>query len=165
MATDIHFPCPGDLRRYIEAGKGTITVTSERTGARYTYRFDKGRARNGQSMDPIFVQLLTGPDNDHDYTYLCALLDPTVGQIKKGHPRHARVPVFTAASCQSRNSPPATAFAFIWAQATETHPRPKLYNRVVVQHSGVCGRCGRTLTTPESITLGLGPVCAQKEAA
>lgn len=26
-------------------------------------------------------------------------------------------------------------------------------------HMGICGRCGRALTTPESITRGIGPVC------
>lgn len=28
---------------------------------------------------------------------------------------------------------------------------------------GTCIRCNRTLTTPESIDAGIGPVCAQKE--
>ena len=29
-----------------------------------------------------------------------------------------------------------------------------------VWHEGVCGRCGRTLTNPDSIASGIGPVCA-----
>lgn len=32
------------------------------------------------------------------------------------------------------------------------------------KHTGVCGKCGRTLTDPESIDAGIGPVCAGKVA-
>jgi len=28
-----------------------------------------------------------------------------------------------------------------------------------VFHEGACGRCGRTLTVPESIASGFGPEC------
>ena len=31
-----------------------------------------------------------------------------------------------------------------------------------VFHVGTCGRCGKKLTTPESILTGLGPECAKK---
>ena len=31
-----------------------------------------------------------------------------------------------------------------------------------VYHSGACGRCGRELTDPESIKLGIGPTCRNK---
>lgn len=31
-----------------------------------------------------------------------------------------------------------------------------------VYHTGTCGRCGRKLTTPESILTGLGPECSKK---
>jgi hypothetical protein len=41
----------------------------------------------------------------------------------------------------------------------EKHPLP---GSVDVLHSGRCGRCGRTLTTPDSIERGLGPECAHK---
>ena len=30
-----------------------------------------------------------------------------------------------------------------------------------VWHEGRCGRCGRKLTTPQSVETGFGPVCAQ----
>jgi hypothetical protein len=33
-----------------------------------------------------------------------------------------------------------------------------------VHHEGRCGRCGRTLTVPESIESGIGPECAKKMA-
>jgi hypothetical protein len=34
---------------------------------------------------------------------------------------------------------------------------------VEVWHEGHCMRCGRALTVPESISTGLGPVCAGRE--
>jgi hypothetical protein len=30
-----------------------------------------------------------------------------------------------------------------------------------IQHEGKCCRCGRTLTTPESIERGIGPECVK----
>ena len=36
----------------------------------------------------------------------------------------------------------------------------KLPDTVEFYHAGKCGCCGRTLTVPESIVTGLGPVCA-----
>ncbi len=33
---------------------------------------------------------------------------------------------------------------------------------VEIYHCGKCGRCGKKLTTPESILTGLGPECARK---
>ena len=31
-----------------------------------------------------------------------------------------------------------------------------------IWHAGKCGRCGRKLTVPQSIEIGLGPECATK---
>ena len=36
-----------------------------------------------------------------------------------------------------------------------------LYPTVKVFHSGKCGKCGKKLTTPESIKSGLGPYCSK----
>lgn len=45
------------------------------------------------------------------------------------------------------------ALGLTWAGRQE----PEGY---VIKHAGRCGRCGRILTVPESIDLGLGPECA-----
>ena len=37
---------------------------------------------------------------------------------------------------------------------------PQAPNTITFYHHGKCGRCGRPLTTPESIKRGLGPYCA-----
>ena len=31
----------------------------------------------------------------------------------------------------------------------------------MIQHIGKCCKCGRPLTDPESIKLGVGPICAK----
>jgi len=36
----------------------------------------------------------------------------------------------------------------------------KPHSKLVFYHHGHCCRCGRTLTTPESIKRGIGPFCA-----
>lgn len=38
----------------------------------------------------------------------------------------------------------------------------RLPNCVEVMHVGKCSRCGRKLTNPESISIGLGPECMKK---
>ena len=35
-----------------------------------------------------------------------------------------------------------------------------IQDKITIQHVGRCARCGKKLTTPESIELGLGPICA-----
>lgn len=39
---------------------------------------------------------------------------------------------------------------------------PVTLSRSYGQETGTCGVCGRTLTDPESITAGIGPVCAAR---
>ncbi len=42
--------------------------------------------------------------------------------------------------------------------------RGAVSEKVEFWHEGKCARCGRKLTTPESIQRGLGPECAEKGA-
>lgn len=52
----------------------------------------------------------------------------------------------------------AKGFELVWQWVTNLH----LPKHVQLMHTGVCGHCGRPLTDPESIELGLGPVCRGK---
>lgn len=61
---------PFDPWSYLLAGNATITVTSERTGQRYTYKVRQAEGREGEASAPYFVSLLTGPDNDADYRWM-----------------------------------------------------------------------------------------------
>ena len=62
------FTIPTDAKTYALAGHATITLTSQRTGARYTYKINQAKDRETGEAKPLwFVALLTGPDNEADY--------------------------------------------------------------------------------------------------
>lgn len=126
-----------DVRKFIMAGNATITLLSQKTGVHYTYKIRK--AKNG---DIYFVSLLTGQNNDEDYTY--------VGILNQDCEFHT-----TAKSKLTKASTPIRALDFFVKKIDQ------LPKELRVFHEGKCCCCGRTLTTPESIKAGIGPECAK----
>jgi hypothetical protein len=126
------------LTTFATAGNATFTVTSRKTGNRFTYK-----VRKPNPDGPAFVALLSGPDNESDYQFLGTI-------FPDGTYRHGRK------SRISSTAPSAIAFDWVWKHATN------LPEAVEVHHEGKCCRCGRKLTVPESIESGIGPECATK---
>jgi len=125
---------------FVLAGKATFTVSNP-TGEHYTYKVRRKKAT--PSGELYFISMLTGPDNTYDYTYM--------GILDRGN--HAHI---TKASRYLDSSKPVRVFN--WAMDVITGKR-KLPDGYAIRHAGRCGRCGRLLTTPESITSGYGPEC------
>lgn len=125
-------------KKFVTAGKAVLTVSNPQ-GEHYTYR-----VRPMENGDAFFVSVLTAPEQ---YTYL-GVLRPEEGRV-----------VLTKASTFTKEAKAYRvadwAFRHIWAG----RDLPPGY---VINHAGHCGRCGRTLTHPESIQTGLGPECAGK---
>jgi len=125
---------------FMRAGKATVTLVSEKTGTRFTYRVSA--APEG---DTFFVALLSGPDNTADYSYL--------GRVARG--------VFWAGRKTPRpgdvapGAPSAVAFAWAWKALV----RGTVPAGLQIWHEGRCGRCARKLTVPASIASGFGPEC------
>lgn len=138
-------------RRFITAGKSTVTLESEKTGARYTYRVT--RALDRDTGEPsadgtCFVGVLTGADNETAYSYLGRISRDVFWHGRKA-PKAGDIP---------RDAPSHKAFAWAWQKlASGTMP-----DQLAVWHEGRCGRCGRKLTVPESIMSGFGPECQSK---
>lgn len=130
---------PSARAAFLFAGRAIFTLTSKRTGASYTYKIEAGR---NAFADRLFASVLTGPDNTSDYATL-GMLGPDRLTVRS-----------TRNSSIAADAPSAQALA--WFLRNVTHPD------VEVRHAGCCGRCGRLLTTPESIDRGLGPDCATR---
>lgn len=134
------FTTAQEAKTYTLAGNATLTLSSQKTGARYTYRV---RAPRENQDGKRFVSLLTGPQNTNDYTYLGMLT--ASGEFKLTH-----------ASRMNETSLPVVAFGFFSRKVIVGGQLPAALE---VHHEGSCGRCGRALTVPESVDRGIGPEC------
>lgn len=140
-------------RDFINAGNSTVTFKSNLTDQRFTYKVQAphhpGNENTNSARDVNsqmrFVKVLTGSDNESNYTYL--------GYIRRG--------VFFHGGSKSRighDAPSSKAFDWTW-RALQQDAMP---GTVEVWHEGRCGRCARKLTVPESIATGFGPECAER---
>jgi hypothetical protein len=129
-------------RRFVTAGHAIFTVANA-TGDHYTYRVTRREFADERVL--YFVGLLTGPNNDSDYTYL-GVLDPLTLDVR-----------LTRASHYTDASTPVRVIRWALHLIGTCRELPTGYR---LHHEGHCGRCGRTLTTPESTDTGFGPDCA-----
>ncbi len=124
---------------FFAGGNAHFTVENP-AGERYTFRVRM--ARDGKIY---FLSLLTGSDNNTDYTYL-AVYQPQDGQVRKTRKSPSKSQPIEIAQW---------AFDVVWGRL----PLKPGYS---ILHEGRCCRCGRRLTVPESIRTGIGPECAEK---
>jgi len=126
------------IKEFLFAGNATITIKSQVSGNHYTYNVSKLQGENKPEL--WFVSLLTGPDT---FTYVGVIDAPnyTLRLTKKSSFKEESIPV--------------KAFNFFLSYTMREEMAPKME----VRHESSCGRCGRPLTTPESIDRGIGPDC------
>jgi len=105
------------------------------------------KVRQPKKDSPYFVNMLTGPQNTSDYTYM-GIFNPTWNKV-----------ILTKKSKYTNESQPVNVFNWAMKVVKFDQKLPEGYS---IQHEGKCCRCGRTLTTPESIANGIGPECAKK---
>lgn len=138
------------LKQYLLAGRATFTVKSIKTGNRRTFRVTKcppEKIRDKSMQTLHFVSYLSGPDNESNYTYL--------GMIVNGQN-------FFKSRRSSPDFTSATAFDWLWTYAHSNRDVNDFPEGVLFYPSSRCCRCGRSLTTPESIINGIGPECIDK---
>jgi hypothetical protein len=135
--------------KFMLAGNAHVTFQSRKTSTRFTYRVQSAHGEGAFRASGVshFVSLLVGPDNAHNYEYLGCVYRGVV----YAHGRKSKIAV---------DAPGAVAFAWVWRKLSGGEMHPEL----AVYHEGRCGRCGRRLTTPRSIELGLGPTCEGKQS-
>ena len=131
------------IKQFILAGKSFFTIQNKETGGRYTYKVSQAKDDEGKTKNLWFVSILTGGDNEGSYSY--------AGIISNGVFR------LTGKSRFTLDATSVKGFGWLWSRICSDIDLPE---KVEFYHAGRCGRCGRKLTTPESIENGFGPVCA-----
>ena len=125
--------------KLFEGGNLTFTVHND-VGKHYTFRIRKpGPCR------PFFLSLMTGSDNETNYTYM-GIYNPIMGNVK-----------LTKKSKYGEESVPLNVARWAIQKVRANKILPDGYK---ILHSGNCCRCGRKLTVPTSIEAGIGPSCA-----
>ena len=124
-----------------------ITLESTKTGQHYSYQIS--RPPGDEAARPWLVKILTGPDNHNDYVYLGLLQEQAAGTYLQ----------HTSKSGLPETAPGWRAMAYFVRRALQGGRMPTTLR---VWQEGKCGKCGRRLSTPESIERGLGPECAAR---
>lgn len=128
---------------FLFAGKATFTIKSKATGKHFTYKLAEPKKKN-PNKQVHFVKLLTGTDNESSYTFFGTFFDRAVFKFGKS----------------TRITPTAPGVvAFTWFMRQLLTGNKEKAAEVELYHEGCCCRCGRKLTTPESIENGIGPEC------
>lgn len=138
---------PEQIREFILAGNALFTLKSLKTTKHFTFKvqrqftWNSGTEQQIPVVPPTWrVHVLCGRDNSKDYRH--------IGTIRDGHFAY-----------NASNSMPATkGFAWCWKNLE------RCGERFEFNHAGRCGRCGRLLTTPESVAAGIGPECQDRMA-
>jgi hypothetical protein len=131
-----------DQLKWLFAGRAIFTVRNSKTGNRFTYSISK----NKKDEKLFWVAVLRGPDNTSDYTPLGRIVNNDSGGTYLRN-RSSRI----GEDAQSHK-----VFAWFFQQLSAG----TLPDFIEIWHAGRCGRCGRLLTVPESISRGIGPECA-----
>lgn len=133
------------IHQFILAGKSFFTIQNKETDTRFTYKVCQATDDDNKPKDLWFVSVLVGSDNENSYQY--------AGIITKDGFRR------TAKSKITNDAVSMKAFMWLWGMVKSGKDLPE---KVDFYHAGRCGRCGRKLTTPESIESGFGPICLSK---
>jgi len=135
------------------AGDSTLTFRSVQSGTRYTYRIQEGTLRDedkarGRTKAPFFVNMLTGQDNENDFTYL--------GMITPDN-KTGVMGFRTTSKTKNPNSQPVKGFE--WALNILIQGR--IPQGLEIYPSTHCARCNRKLSDPEQpgYKEGFGPIC------
>lgn len=122
------------------------TLAAKEGRTHYTFKITHKDATEDWA-ESYFVALLTGRDNESDYTYL-----------GKWHPDKVEVKL-TRASKFTDDSLPVKLIRRVLVRVFAGEGNLIEEAGFRVHHEGKCGMCGRVLTVPESIERGIGPEC------
>ena len=133
--------------RFVTGGNATLTARSAKTSNRFTFKVSAPKDKTTGKREETakrFVSVMIGSDNENDFTYL--------GMVSEdGSFRATR-------ATTNPGGMAFKAFDWVWKRLRAGN----LPESLELWHEGKCARCGKKLTTPESIEAGVGPECLRK---
>ncbi len=127
-----------ELLVHILAGDSIFTIESLSSGEHFTFKVNQCKSKDTL----FFVSVLTGPNNTSDYSYI-GTYTTNVGYV---HGKKSKI-----------SEDALSVITFKWILRNINNPT---INQATFYHEGFCCKCGRSLTTPDSVSAGYGPVCA-----
>lgn len=124
---------PEMIRAFIHGGKSIFTIVSKKTGRHMTYR-----VRANKDGDRFWVSSRSG-DGEEKWSFF-GVINLDAGR-------------FFVARKSKLSKDALEVKAFDWFYKLRD------YDQIEFYHEGMCCKCGRQLTDPVSIELGMGPKC------
>lgn len=129
-----------DFEKFMLAGNATFTITSKKTNQHYSYKVTKTKGNK-----PVWYVHIQYRYNDYMYAGFITIQNGKYTFVKgiKGN-------------CDNND---IRIISLLW---TLRHANDSdIDEKLDIHHEGKCCKCGRPLTNPDSIELGIGPECAK----
>lgn len=119
-----------------------FTLENPARGTHITFR-----VRRPKGFKTMLLDVMTGSDNEGSYEY--------VGSMTRG----LWVKPNTSKASDNAKGKLNGVMWYMSELRNARSGKASSFGAVVLNHSGSCTCCGRTLTNPESLETGIGPVC------
>lgn len=154
---------PTQLLAMIIAGRSILTVRSNRSQDRLTFRFRRPDPEPGKKR-PIWVSILGGPEggftrSQDEHGPVVELAPRAWSFLGTIWPEDGRAWTFRHSHKSKIATDAPVVKAATWIGRMIPFSVDHLMEEAEWWHEGRCGRCGRRLTVPESIESGFGPEC------
>jgi hypothetical protein len=137
------------LNEIMFAGKSIFTVENINSGNWFTYKVESVKKKKGDLETSVhFVSVLRGENNTKDYMFIGTIF----GYKNKGK-------VYRHSENSHAGKDALSAKVIDWIVRNLDKP----FNSIKIYHMGMCCKCGKELTTPDSIRSGIGPKCGNRE--
>lgn len=134
----------GNVERFLLGGKAAFTLVNPAKGTKYRFKVRRGEGDFENSFS-----IYAFKSQEEGYKWL--------GCFKLLGDRQVPGAFFTTAKCKFDHSGSEfMAFEYVF------NNRKNLPEKVELWHVGRCGVCNKKLDDPQSIAIGIGPVCLKK---
>ena len=130
-----------EIKRFVLSGKAIFTIMNASTGVRFTYKFKQNK--NDSKVFWVYMLCMSNNEDDKSYKFLGGF------SMEKGFINSDKAQIKGTLGVRAIN----------WFCKQIKNDTLQKHEKLRFFHLGKCGRCGKTLTTPESIKNGLGPEC------